>query len=134
MQPPRLSGALTLPLLLSCMTTAQMEGWAVSRRYADFSKLNKRLKRLGIIPPAPLPPKRAVSSSSKLGSPDFLDDRRRGLEHYLNSVVIAAQVRTACLKYHRTPSLSHTSSGSAVTDRVHIHELSALKVCPSPPH
>lgn len=110
-----------------------MEGWAVSRRYADFSKLNKRLKRLGIIPPAPLPPKRAVSSSSKLGSPDFLDDRRRGLEHYLNSVVIAAQVRTL---FSAPLALSphHFLRYSAVTDRVHIHELSALKACPSPPH
>lgn len=79
----------------------QVDGWTVHRRYSDFTKLHKRLKRLGILPPNPLPPRRAAGGKQHEDEEEcaFLDDRRKGLELYLLTVIAAAQVSRAELHH-----------------------------------
>jgi hypothetical protein len=76
-----------LHVVYEIVLSTPVEAWAVKRRYRDFVQLHKRLRRLGIVPSAPLPPKRWVSHAK---SEKFLDERRLALEAYLLAVVRAA--------------------------------------------
>jgi len=81
-------------IVYEIVISTPVEAWAVTRRYRDFSQLNKRLRWLGILTPEPLPPKRwarmTMTTTTTLDV-NFLDERREGLESYLLAAVKAAQ-------------------------------------------
>ena len=63
--------------------------WSVKRRFADFEKLHAAVKRSGLLPPdagVELPPKTLRLGLSKF-DPVFLEDRRAGLEAFLNTLL-----------------------------------------------
>lgn len=62
------------------------EMWALWKRYSEFSILHKRLKRLGVIPPVSLPPKRIFSFTSN-NDEKFLSERKEALQNYLQGVI-----------------------------------------------
>ncbi|KAL8181967.1 UNVERIFIED_CONTAM: Sorting nexin-16 [Gekko kuhli] len=60
------------------------ENWVVFRRYADFSRLNDKLKDMFPGFRLALPPKRWFKDNY---NPDFLEDRQLGLQAFLQNLV-----------------------------------------------
>uniref|UniRef100_A0ACB8FF88 Sorting nexin-16 n=1 Tax=Sphaerodactylus townsendi TaxID=933632 RepID=A0ACB8FF88_9SAUR len=60
------------------------ESWVVFRRYADFSRLNDKLKDMFPGFRLALPPKRWFKDNY---NPDFLEDRQLGLQAFLQNLV-----------------------------------------------
>lgn len=60
------------------------EGWVVFRRYADFSRLNEKLKEMFPGFRLALPPKRWFKDNYDT---DFLEDRQLGLQAFLQNLV-----------------------------------------------
>ncbi|KAJ7619093.1 syntaxin [Mycena polygramma] len=60
---------------------ANVRDWALWRRYSEFDDLHSALKdAVGEHPPAPLPPKHALSIFRSHSDPKLLEERRAGLE------------------------------------------------------
>ena len=64
------------------VTTQTGNYYRVERRYSAFHSLNKQCKKLGLHPLAEFPPKRIRNTSAKV-----LESRRKGLEHFIQSLV-----------------------------------------------
>ena len=62
------------------MTTQTGHYYRVERRYSAFHSLNKQAKKLGLVTPE-FPPKRIRNTSAKV-----LESRRKGLEHFIQSL------------------------------------------------
>ncbi|KAJ2763442.1 hypothetical protein IWQ56_004839, partial [Coemansia nantahalensis] len=77
-----------------------VRSWTVWHRYRDFVALEYELSREfpGVAPPGPLPPKSLASWFAKLpalgsggsgGDGEFVDERRRALERYIQSMILS---------------------------------------------
>ena len=61
-----------------------LRAFTVQKRYSEFQTLHSHLtSQAGASPPAILPPKSWLRSSS---NPEFIDERRKGLEAYLHTI------------------------------------------------
>lgn len=56
--------------------------WRIYKRYNDFLKLHSYLQTSGI--PLSLPPKKIIGNMD----PDFIAERQKGLQKYLNTVLM----------------------------------------------
>ncbi|CAE6368483.1 unnamed protein product [Rhizoctonia solani] len=73
-----------------------VRSWPVWKRYSEFVDLDVELtKATGSAPPAPLPPKHALSFSFRrtLNDEKLLEERRSGLEAYLRAIVGAKDAK-----------------------------------------
>jgi len=72
---------------------AHVRSWQMWRRYSEFDDLHTELcKSTGAPPPAPLPPKHALSGFMRSKSdPATLEARRAGLEAYLRAILAAKE-------------------------------------------
>jgi regulator of vacuolar morphogenesis len=62
-----------------------LRSFTVQKRYSDFTSLNDSLtSQAGSTPPVALPPKSWFSRT--VSNPDLTEERRRGLEHYLQTI------------------------------------------------
>ncbi|KAJ7487667.1 syntaxin [Mycena galericulata] len=69
---------------------ANVRDWSMWRRYSEFDDLHAELTRTtGEAPPAPLPPKHALSIFRSHSDPKLLEERRIGLETYLRAILSA---------------------------------------------
>jgi regulator of vacuolar morphogenesis len=67
---------------------AGVRSWQMWRRYSEFVDLHTELtKTAGAAPPAPLPPKHALSIFRSRDDAHLLEERRTGLEAYLRAIV-----------------------------------------------
>ena len=98
----------------------------VQKRYSDFAALHSQLHvQTGSYPPAPLPPKSWISGSfgklgigSTSGSPALIEDRRKGLEHYLQAIETSEDGRwRVCPAYRDFLALSETDRRGADAER-----------------
>ncbi|KAJ6503485.1 syntaxin [Mycena vitilis] len=71
---------------------ANVRDWALWRRYSEFDDLHSALRdAVGEHPPAPLPPKHALSIFRSHSDPKLLEERRAGLETYLRAILSAKE-------------------------------------------
>ncbi|GHJ90344.1 hypothetical protein NliqN6_6746 [Naganishia liquefaciens] len=94
--------------------------WLVHRRYNDFVALNAELKSsTGKEPPGSLPPKHAWSLTRNVEDPKLVDERQRGLEAYLKTILIHRDPcwRTAFgfLDFLAVPSNTHSARTASAT-------------------
>jgi len=67
---------------------ASIRSWSMWRRYSEFVDLNDELtKSTGVSPPAPLPPKHAWTLKSSFHNAPLIEERKKGLETYLRTIV-----------------------------------------------
>ncbi|CAG8629900.1 17991_t:CDS:1 [Cetraspora pellucida] len=66
---------------------AEVRTWSIWKRYSEFDELNDKLVRLfpNNPPPFEIPAKHYFQST--LGNPVLVEERRRGLEDYLNGIL-----------------------------------------------
>jgi len=62
------------------------ESWEIKHRYKEFVELQKRLRRLGLIPNKQVPNKRFLKKRSNKFDNAFLEERRVGLEGFIQAV------------------------------------------------
>uniref|UniRef100_A0A1D1YWP3 Vacuolar morphogenesis protein 7 n=1 Tax=Anthurium amnicola TaxID=1678845 RepID=A0A1D1YWP3_9ARAE len=73
-------------LVYKVEVNAAVRTWSVWKRYSEFDELNDKLIRLfpSNPPPFEMPTKHYFQST--LGNPALVEERRRGLENYLNGI------------------------------------------------
>ena len=76
------------------VTTQTGHYYRVERRYSAFHSLNKQAKKLGLGPTADFPPKRIRNTSAKV-----LESRRKGLEHWVQSLARRGPVPQLLLSF-----------------------------------
>ena len=92
------------------VTTQTGHYYRVERRYSAFHSLNKQAKKLGLGPLSEFPPKRIRNTSAKV-----LESRRKGLEHFIQSLAKLQPVPQLLLSFLELPA-SLYSVTSAVTE------------------
>ena len=92
------------------VTTQTGHYYRVERRYSAFHSLNKQAKKLGLGPLSEFPPKRIRNTSAKV-----LESRRKGLEHFIQSLAKLQPVPELLLSFLELPA-SLYSVTSAVTE------------------
>ena len=80
------------------VTTQTGHYYRVERRYSAFHSLNKQCKKLGLGPTADFPPKRIRNTSAKV-----LESRRKGLEHWVQSLARRGPVPQLLLSFLELP-------------------------------
>ncbi|KAG4084757.1 Phox homologous domain-containing protein [Neocallimastix lanati (nom. inval.)] len=73
--------------------TTTVRSWTVQHRYNEFFNLNKKFLDLGLKPPLELPPKSFIFSFTSFDNPKFVENRRQGLEEYLQAVLASKDER-----------------------------------------
>jgi len=69
-----------------------LRSYVLQKRYSDFTLLQDQLMQvLGVPPPHPLPKKHFLSST--LNNPALIEERRKGLEEYLQAIANAEDSR-----------------------------------------
>lgn len=72
------------PTRFAIAVTVDRISFTVHKRYSDFCAFDEQIQyEMGEPTPAPLPPKKWVGNKN----PQFLEDRRRGLELYLRAII-----------------------------------------------
>ena len=92
------------------VTTQTGHYYRVERRYSAFHSLNKQAKKLGLGPLSEFPPKRIRNTSAKV-----LESRRKGLEHFIQSLAKLQPVPQLLLSFLELPA-SLYSVTSVVTE------------------
>ena len=92
------------------VTTQTGHYYRVERRYSAFHSLNKQAKKLGLGPLSEFPPKRIRNTSAKV-----LESRRKGLEHFIQSLARVQPVPQLLLSFLELPA-SLYSVTSVVTE------------------
>ncbi|KAL5641431.1 hypothetical protein ACGC1H_001793 [Rhizoctonia solani] len=99
-----------------------VRSWPVWKRYSEFVDLDVELtKATGEAPPAPLPPKHALSFSFRrtLNDEKLLEERRSGLEAYLRAIVGAKDPKwrdnVSFREFLNAPRAQTTGSASQFT-------------------
>ena len=100
------------------VTTQTGHYYRVERRYSAFHSLNKQAKKLGLGPLSEFPPKRIRNTSAKV-----LESRRKGLEHFIQSLAKVQPCPQLLLSFLELPASLY--SVTSVVERVGVRETSA---------
>ena len=100
------------------VTTQTGHYYRVERRYSAFHSLNKQAKKLGLGPLSEFPPKRIRNTSAKV-----LESRRKGLEHFIQSLAKVQPCPQLLLSFLELPASLY--SVTRVGERVGVRETSA---------
>ena len=91
------------------VTTQTGHYYRVERRSPPFHSLNKQAKKLGLGPLSEFPPKRIRNTSAKV-----LESRRKGLEHFIQSLAKLQPVPQLLLSFLELPASLYSVTSSVI--------------------